>query len=112
MSLNLKRHIFGERKNVFQIFQVQKRFSSLILVCLCRITFHLSFLILFAGAVKRNPVTTTNTKVEVEKAVGIWLLGCRDREGNRLKRARREEEKRRIKTNAANAENAENLTLE
>ena len=55
----------------------------------------------FTGAVKKNPMTAKNTKHEVEKAVGAWLLGHRDRDGNRLKRARLEEEKRKNKENAA-----------
>lgn len=40
-----------------------------------------------AGGLKKNAMTSTVTGKDVEKAVGKWLIGARDRGGNRLARA-------------------------
>ena len=46
------------------------------------------FLFLLLGAVKKNCETAQQNRKDVERAVSKWLVGGRDRDGNRAIRAR------------------------
>lgn len=42
----------------------------------------------FTGSLKKNALTNQINRKEAEKAVSKWLIGARDRGGNRTARAR------------------------
>jgi len=50
--------------------------------------------IYFTGSLKKNPLTNQINRREAEKAVSKWLIGARDRGGNRTARARGGEQDR------------------
>lgn len=49
---------------------------------------------LFAGATKKNTMTATSSRKDVEKSMSKWLTGARDRAGSRKIRSQRDDEKR------------------